>query len=193
MNSLFIGQIMMWGGNFAPQGWAFCDGQLLDIASHTALFSILGTNYGGDGQTTFGLPDFRGRVPIHAGQGPGLSSYPLGQKGGSETISLTTSQIPSHQHDTSDVPILVTVQLRASSNPGSQSNPSGNYLANSGNFNLYTTDLLSATTLTARSDLDLTMSDNMQNTGSNQGHENRAPYLPISFVIALTGPYPVRS
>lgn len=94
----FLAEIMLFGGNFAPRGYAFCDGQLLSIAQNSALFSLLGTNYGGDGRTTFGLPDLRGRVPIHAGNGPGLSDYRLGQEGGSETTTLTIQQLPSHNH-----------------------------------------------------------------------------------------------
>jgi microcystin-dependent protein len=94
----FIGQSMLFGGNFAPRGWALCDGQLLSISSHSALFSILGTTYGGDGVSTFGLPDLRGRVPVHAGQGPGLTPASLGHKSGTETVTLTTAQMPSHHH-----------------------------------------------------------------------------------------------
>ncbi|GAB5552347.1 MAG: hypothetical protein Sapg2KO_19380 [Saprospiraceae bacterium] len=94
----FIGEISMFGGNFAPRGWAFCNGQLLPIAQNTALFSLLGTTYGGDGRTTFGLPDLRGRVPVHFGNGPGLSDYRLGQKGGAERMILNVTQIPSHNH-----------------------------------------------------------------------------------------------
>jgi microcystin-dependent protein len=89
---------MLFGGNFAPRGWALCDGQLLSISSHSALFSILGTTYGGDGVSTFGLPDLRGRVPVHAGQGPGLTPASLGHKSGTETVTLTTAQMPSHHH-----------------------------------------------------------------------------------------------
>ena len=92
----FIGLIVMFGGNFAPRGWALCDGQLLSISSNSALFSILGTTYGGDGRTTFGLPDLRGRVPMHPGTGPGLSPRTLGQKSGTETVQLTTAQLPPH-------------------------------------------------------------------------------------------------
>ena len=95
----FIGQIMMFGGNFAPRNWAFCDGQILAINSHTALFSILGTTYGGDGRTSFALPDLRGRAPIGEGQGPGLSNYHLGFMGGVENVTLNVNQIPPHAHD----------------------------------------------------------------------------------------------
>lgn len=98
MATPFIGQITLFAGNFAPRGWAFCQGQLLSIAQNTALFSILGTTYGGDGQTTFALPDLRGRVPLQQGQGPGLQSYVLGQKAGTETVTLTVNEMPAHNH-----------------------------------------------------------------------------------------------
>src|ERR1041385_3867939 len=98
MATPFLGAICMFGFNFAPRGWAFCNGQILPIAQNTALFSLLGTTYGGNGQTTFALPDLRGRVPIHFGQGPGLSLYDLGQVGGSETVTLTPSTMPAHNH-----------------------------------------------------------------------------------------------
>jgi microcystin-dependent protein len=94
----FIGQIMMFGGSFAPRGWAFCEGQLLPISQNAALFSILGTTYGGDGRSTFALPDLRGRVAIHPGSGPGLSNYRLGEKGGVESVALNVNQIPAHSH-----------------------------------------------------------------------------------------------
>ncbi len=94
----FIGMIMLFAGNFAPKGWAFCNGQLLSIAQNSALFSILGTTYGGDGKTTFALPDLRGRAPIHWGQGPGLRNYQLGEHGGAETVSLTAANLPPHTH-----------------------------------------------------------------------------------------------
>lgn len=104
-NEPFVGEIRMVGFDFAPQGWALCDGQLLPIAQHTALFSLLGTKYGGDGQTTFGLPDLRGRVPLHVGQGAGLSLRQLGESGGSERVTLTGREIPTHTHPTGDVSI----------------------------------------------------------------------------------------
>src|SRR5215475_4971153 len=98
MSEPFLGQIMLVPYNFAPRGWAFCNGQLLSISQNTALFSLLGTTYGGNGQTTFALPDLRGRVPLSSGQGPGLSNYNLGQSGGQETVTLTGNQMPAHQH-----------------------------------------------------------------------------------------------
>src|SRR5262245_26202423 len=98
MSDPFIAEIKMFGGNFAPLGWATCDGQLLPISQYTALFSLLGTTYGGDGVTNFALPDLRGRVPMHPGQGPGLSPRTLGEKAGTETVTLTTAQLPAHNH-----------------------------------------------------------------------------------------------
>lgn len=98
MSEPYIGQITLFAGNFAPRGWAFCEGQLLSIAQNTALFSILGTTYGGDGRVTFALPDLRGRVPLHPGQGPGLSSYSLGEAAGTETVTLTEAEMPTHSH-----------------------------------------------------------------------------------------------
>ena len=99
MSEPFTGEIRMFAGNFAPRGWAFCDAQLLSVSQNNALFSLFGTIYGGDGRTTFGLPDMRGRIPLHQGQGPGLSNRRLGSKGGSEKVTLTTNQLASHAHD----------------------------------------------------------------------------------------------
>ena len=99
MSEPYVGEIRMFAGNFAPRGWAFCDGQLLAVSQNDALFSLLGTIYGGDGRTTFGLPDVRGRVPVHQGTGPGLSQRRLGSKGGSEDVTLTSNQLASHSHD----------------------------------------------------------------------------------------------
>src|SRR5438270_2669849 len=98
MSEPFLGEIRMFGGNFAPRGWSLCNGQLLPIAQNTALFSLLGTTYGGNGQTTFALPDLRGRVPLHWGQGPGLSNYDLGEQTGTESVTLLSTQMPAHSH-----------------------------------------------------------------------------------------------
>ena len=116
----FIGMIVMFGGNFAPRGWATCDGQLLSISQNTALFSILGTTYGGDGRTTFGLPDLRGRVAIHPGTGPGLTNYKLGQKSGVNDVTLQVAQIPPHNHD---------VAPGARNGGGDETNPGGGFMA----------------------------------------------------------------
>ena len=169
----FIGEIIMFGGNFAPRGWALCDGQLLPISQNTALFSILGTTYGGDGRTTFALPDLRGRVAIHEGNGPGLSDYRLGQKGGTEHVTLTTAQIPSHSHN-----------LGADSAAGTSNVPTNNILANTGGFdNEYSTN-------NPNTNL---KSSAISNTGGGQSHTNIQPYLAVNYIIALVGVFPSRS
>jgi len=169
----FIGQIMMFGGNFAIRGWAKCDGQLLAISSHSALFSILGTTYGGDGQSTFGLPDLRSRVPIHAGNGPGLANRSLGEKAGVENVTLSASQIPSHAHG---------VTINTSSSEGDTALPGDHILAKSGTGG-YTTQATDSTLGGASS----------TNTGGSQSHTNVQPYLAVNFLIALEGVYPSRN
>ncbi|PHS10117.1 MAG: phage tail protein [Kordia sp.] len=161
----------MFGGNFAPQGYALCNGQLLAIAQNTALFSLLGTTYGGDGQTTFALPDLRGRVPIHAGTGIGLTPRNLGSTGGSETNTLTIGQMPAHNHTVN----VVTAN-------GNQINPSGNMLANSG---LFDTDFSDAASPNATLN-----SATVNDSGSNQSVNNVQPYTTINYIIALIGIYP---
>lgn len=169
----FIGQIIMFGGNFAPRGWALCDGQLLAISSHSALFSILGTTYGGDGRTTFGLPDLRGRVSLHPGNGPGLSSYRLGEKGGEEGVVLTESQMPSHKHE-------VQATNSFAENPG----PGTKYLAgNDTGVNIYHTGPVNR----------IMGADMITNSGGGQSHENRQPYLGVNYIIALEGIFPSRN
>ena len=158
----FVGEIRLVGFSFAPRGWAFCDGQLLPISQNNALFSLFGTTYGGDGRTTFALPDLRGRVPIHKGQGPGLSRYVQGQKGGAETVTLTVAQIPAHSHNHSG-------NLRPGDNPVGTSNA-----------------------VDVRQNIAPNATFNSQNTGGGQSHENRPPYLVLNFVVALVGLYPSR-
>ena len=168
----FIGEIFMFGGTFAPRNYALCDGQLLPILSFTALFSIFGTTYGGDGRTTFGLPDLRGRAPMHPGQGPGLSSRNLGQKGGQENVTLTANQLPAHTHT-----------LRANSAAGDTAMPGGAVLAASGPG--------SYESLTSP---DVNMSATaVQNSGGGQPHTNMQPYLAVNFTIALQGLFPSRN
>src|SRR3954449_6617686 len=125
MATPFIGQISLFGGNFAPRGWAFCNGQLLAVSQNTALFSILGTTYGGNGETTFALPDLRGRVPLHPGQGPGLSPYVLGENGGQENVTLNVTQLPAHTH---------AVSPRASNNAQTTNRPGGTIPAKGGAY-----------------------------------------------------------
>lgn len=173
MSEPFIGEIRMVGFNFAPRGWAMCDGQLLAISSYTALFSILGTTYGGDGRTTFALPDLRGRTPIHEGQGPGLSPYPLGQKSGYQTWQLSVNQIPAHRHTG-----------RGTSDPAEESEPAGKLPAGA-EGNTYRS-------ATAPGGTNIVAMGATAPTGGNQPHSNEQPYLALYFVIALVGIYPSR-
>ncbi|MEO8164153.1 MAG: tail fiber protein [Betaproteobacteria bacterium] len=167
----FLGEIRMFGGNFAPVGYAFCNGQLLDISQNNALFSLLGTTFGGDGQTTFALPDLRGRLPLHQGQGPGLSSYVNGQSAGSETVTLTTQQIPQHSH-----------AAQASSQTGTQAGPGNGLWAASG--------LNQFANANATQPMNSTL---IQQAGGSQPHDNLMPYLAISCIIALQGIFPSRN
>ncbi|MFT6178909.1 MAG: microcystin-dependent protein [Akkermansiaceae bacterium] len=171
MSEPFIGQIQTFGFNFAPRGWAQCDGQLLAISSNTALFSLLGTTYGGDGRTTFGLPDLRGRFPMHLGNGAGLTSRRWGQKSGQEDHTLATSEMPSHSHGQA-----VTAEV------GNQASPVGAVpaTANDGESN-YSTNAANLST------------SNTTNVGGNQSHNNMPPFLVINFSIALQGIYPSRN
>lgn len=173
----FIGSICMVGFNFCPRGFAAAEGQLMSIASNNALFSLLGTMYGGDGRTTFALPDLRGRVPVGVGQGPGLSSYTQGRKSGTETVTLTKFQIPSHSH---------TATLNAESAGGTTEIPAGNKLSNSRRSAIYSADIATADTPLASNSIIVS------NTGGNQAHENRPPSLAIKYCIATQGIYPSR-
>lgn len=166
----FIGQIIMFGGNFAPRSWALCDGQLLDIASNSALFSILGTTYGGDGRTTFGLPDLRGRFAMHKGSGPGLTPHNLGEKSGSETHFAA----PSHTHG---------VNVPASSAEGETGQPGGAHLA-AGEF--------PSLPYGPGSDTSMAAFNTAGNSGSSTvNHLN--PYQCVNFIIALQGTFPSRN
>ena len=175
----FLGQIQMVGFTFAPRGWAFCDGQLLSISTNTALFALLGTTYGGDGRTTFALPDLRGRVAIHPGNGPGLSNYRLGERGGVERVTLVAAQMPAHSH-------AATAALNATDSRGNSAVPGGNILANKSRTNIYST---AAPDVTMNSDA---VTVEVANAGGNQSHENRMPYLGINHIIALQGLFPSR-
>jgi len=172
MSEPFVGEIRMFAGNFAPRGWAFCNGQLLAVSQNDALFSLLGTIYGGDGRTTFGLPDMRGRLPVHAGNGPGLSTRRLGAEGGSEQITLTVNHLPSHTHS-----FQATDQLADTSIPANKA------LAKSSSGDVYINE-----------NPDTALAGNaVSNFGGSQNHANLMPFLCVHFIIALIGIYPSRN
>jgi microcystin-dependent protein len=175
MTNPFVAEIRIFPFNFAPSGWAFCNGQLLSISQNTALFSLLGTTYGGDGKSTFGLPNMQGMAPVQPGQGPGLSLYDLGQTGGSDTITLLQSEMPMHNHTPQAFAGQATAQV-----------PSPNVgLARARGFDPYSTT--TTTNLTALSDLSIIPE------GGGQPHNNLMPYLTLNFCIALQGVFPPRS
>lgn len=184
----FIGMIVMFGGNFAPRGWALCDGTLLSISQYQALFSILGTTYGGDGRTTFALPAMRGRVPMHPGSGPGLTPRSLGQKAGVESVVLNTNQIPSHTHGIT----ITEANLRVVREDGNTSEPANAAMANVSpdNVSAYNNSTAPDANAAAGS---LQVSAIANNTGGNQDHTNMQPYLCVNFIIALQGTYPSRN
>jgi microcystin-dependent protein len=174
----YVGQIMIIGCNFAPAGWMLCAGQLLPISEYETLFQLIGTTYGGDGQSTFGLPDLQGRVSVHMGQGNGLSAYAIGQAAGVESVTLTTQQIPNHNH-----------AAQAANSDGSANVPANTVLANEGGadkdkvftYAPWDTDPANMTTL---------LPSMVQPTGGSQAHENRQPLLVLNFIISLFGVFP---
>lgn len=169
----FVAEIRMLGCNFAPRGWAQCNGQLLPISQNTALFSLLGTTYGGNGQSTFGLPNLQGSVPVNSGQGPGLSDYFLGQTSGSETVTLLSTEMPNHAH-----------AMMASSQPGEDATPTGEALARSVNASLYQpTTNANVVPMSAQA---------VAPAGSSLPHNNMMPYVVVNFCIALQGIFPPR-
>lgn len=175
-----IGEIRMFAGNFAPRTWAFCEGQLLSIASNTALFSIIGTIYGGDGRTTFALPDLRGRLPVSPGTGPGLSPYREGQRGGVEHITLNVLELPNHHH-TATVDVTIGANTEPATSGEAANSVLGEASANLYNSNAADEKLGSVAAMA-----------NIVNTGGNQSHENRQPYLAVNYIIALQGVFPSR-
>ena len=169
MSEPFLGMIAIYGFNFAPRGWAFCNGQILSIAQNTALFSLLGTTYGGNGQTTFALPDLRGRWPNHFGQGPGLSSYDLGQQAGTESVTLTANQVAPHSHGV----------LGSDDEAAAGGSPAASLVAKGGFYG--TTSPVA-------------MAPNMIGpTGGSQPFSILQPYLALNFCIALEGIFPSRN
>jgi len=175
MSEPFVAEIRIFAGNFAPRSWAFCDGQLLPIANNTALFSLIGTTYGGDGRSTTALPNLQGRAPMHPGRGPGLTSRRLGQRIGVEDITLSESQIPSHTHTG-----------RAAPGSGSSNTPDNTSSIAASGFgdSLYQTG-------TSSNLVDMA-SESMSFTGGGQSHDNTQPFLVLNFIIALQGLYPSR-
>jgi microcystin-dependent protein len=186
-----IATIMMFGGNFAPRGWAFCHGQLLSISNNTALFSILGTQFGGDGRTTFGLPDLRGRTPIGYGHGSGLTPRSIGEKAGQEYVTLTEAQMPQHSHSAQASGGGLTVQ-NADAN---QSAPDGSsYIAKPRSTGGINTQVF---TNTSSAPVDIqgggTGQINVGVAGGSQSHNNMQPFLVLPYIIALEGIYPSRN
>lgn len=171
----FVAEIRIFPFNFAPRGWAWCDGQLLPLSQNTALFSLLGTTYGGNGKSNFALPDLQGRAPMHPGQGPGLSLHDLGETGGSETVSLLESEIPSHSH-----------ALQASGQPGEDSDPNNSEgLARSVGASLYQS--------TTNANVVMMAPETLAPAGGDAPHNNLQPYLTLYFNIALQGVFPPRT
>lgn len=173
----FIGQIILAGFNFAPRGYATCDGQLMSIAQNTALFSLLGTNFGGDGRVTFGLPDLRGKVAIHQGQGPGLTNRTMGENSGQERVTLISSEMPMHNH-------LVNANAAATTASPVGGFPAAPFVDATGDaVNGYAATSSGAVLSPAAIGL----------AGGNQPHENMQPYLTVNYCIALTGIFPSRN
>lgn len=172
MSEPFVGEIRMFAGNFAPRGWAFCDGQLLAVSQNDALFSLYGTIYGGDGRTTFGLPDMRGRIPIHAGQGPGLSPRAIGSRAGAEQETVTVNELPTHSHTFNAVSTAATETSIGANETMAQSVGYDAYVPNQ-----------NTTTMS---------SNNVSAVGGSRAHNNEMPFLCVNFIVALFGIYPSR-
>ncbi len=170
MSQPFVGEIRMFGGNFAPAGWAFCNGALLPISENETLFNLIGTTYGGDGQATFGLPDLQGRIPLHAGQGPGITqNYQLGEMAGVESVTITTATTPIHTHT-----------LIGSTANATDPNPGGNILASSTVLKPYLVDFTN----------NQLAGSSISMVGGSQPHDNMMPFLVVSFIISLFGIFP---
>ena len=169
----FVAEIRIFGFNFAPKGWALCDGQILPLSQNTALFSLLGTTYGGDGKSNFALPNLQGNAPMHPGQGPGLSLHDLGETGGSQTVSLLESEIPSHSHG-----------LLCNAAVANRTNPAGNSIARVSSGAPYAPAGSTSAQLAPQA---------LTPAGSDQPHNNMQPYLTLNFCIALQGVFPPRT
>lgn len=172
----YLGEIRVFAGNFPPMGYAFCAGQLVSIAQNDALYALIGTTYGGDGVNTFGLPDLRGRTPLGQGQGPGLTNRVIGEKAGTESVTLSVPQMPAHQH-----------AIVATTANGTTSLPANNFLAANGNNDA----LFYIDTLTAPGEVSATLpADSITVAGGSQPHNNLMPFLTVNYIIALFGVFP---
>lgn len=170
MSEPFVAEIRIFAGNFAPRGWAFCNGQLLPVSQNTALFSLIGTTYGGDGRSTTALPNLQGRAPMHPGRGPGLTARRLGERGGVGAVTLSEAQMPNHSH-----------QWSASFSDADRPDPAGNYFGRGNDAYVAPANLG-------------TMAEQMlPSAGGSQAHNNMQPFLTMNFIIALVGLYPSRS
>lgn len=190
MSEPFIGEIILVGFNFAPQGWAFCNGQLLAISENEPLFQLIGTTYGGDGVSTFAVPDLRGRVPVGTGQGPVTTSYTIGDQTGSETVTVTPAQLPQHTHTIDTSALTVTAKCRNA--PGNQQTPVGNVPA---------IEAAGVTMTYSNASPDANMNGaavamggaiTAANTGGSQPHDNRQPYLVMNYCICTSGIFPAQ-
>ena len=176
MTEPFLGEIRIFAGNFAPEGWAFCNGQILSISQNSALYSIIGITYGGDGRSTFALPNLQGRIPVNFGQGAGLSNRSLGLSYGSETVTLAANQMPSHGHS-------ATIK---GANAGTTNQPQDNLFGKVPRTNMYSTPDAALSNMAEGS-------ISLQNAGGSLPHNNMQPYLTLNFIIAIIGLYPIRS
>ena len=170
MGQPFIGEIRMFAGNFAPAGWAFCDGQLMPISENDALFTLIGTTYGGDGQETFGLPNLQSRIPLHSGTGPGLTNKTLGESAGVEAVTLSTQQIPIHNH-----------AFLVSTSSGTGTSPANAVLASGSNVSIFRPDVIPIQPMNPAS---------LSPVGGSQPHDNMHPFICINYIISLFGIFP---
>jgi microcystin-dependent protein len=204
----FIGEVKMFAGTFAPVGWFMCAGQTLQINQYQALYAVIGIQFGGNGSTTFCLPDFRGRVPVAAGNGTGLTPRTQGNAAGAETVAINTNQMPAHNHvitntsSTSGLTVAGSVLLKCSNNVGTTADPTNGYMAKAktmGDMNFVTDSskltgnmAVDSLVLTGTVSGNVTVNSACSNTGANQGHENMQPWLAVNFIIAYEGIFPVR-
>jgi len=203
----YIGGMCVFGGNFAPRNWAFANGALLSISQNTAMFALLGTNFGGDGRTTFGLPDLQGRGIVGAGNGPGLSNYIIGQKLGAERVTLTVAQVPNHTHGATtsvtmviaESDVTIETSLNAYANPGSSTSPQGNILAANAVTHVFSSSApnidmnANAIESTINAAINATATTTLTPAGNGNSHENRMPYLAVNWIIATVGTFPSRN